>query len=66
MVQKTCVIPGGISVGIYMETDGVLVIGTGKVTGRDGLTYEPAFGWCRPAITSLCQRTDDPGEGGAY
>lgn len=43
VVQKTCVIPGGIPVGIYMETDGVLVIGTGKVTGRDGLTYEPAF-----------------------
>lgn len=35
--------PGGIPVGIYMETDGVMVIGTGKITGRDGLNYEPAF-----------------------
>lgn len=41
--EKTYVTPGGISIGIYMETDGVLVIGTGKVTGRDGLNYEPAL-----------------------
>ena len=43
VTPKTTVTPGGIPIGIYMETDGVMVIGTGKVTGRDGLNYEPAF-----------------------
>lgn len=37
------IVPGGIPVGIYMETKGILVIGTGAVTGTDGLSYEPAF-----------------------
>jgi len=37
------VIPGGIPIGIYMETKGILIVGTGKVTGIDGLSYEPAY-----------------------
>lgn len=41
------VIPGGIPVGIYMETDGILVVGAGTVTGADGLSYEPAAGVVR-------------------
>ena len=41
------VIPGGVPIGIYMETDGILAIGTGKVTGRDGLNYEPAYGFIK-------------------
>ena len=31
------VIPGGIPIGIYLETKGVLIIDTGTVTGMDGL-----------------------------
>lgn len=42
-VQKQRVIPGGIPVGIYLETDGVYVVGTGEVVSVDGLTYEPAY-----------------------
>lgn len=41
--DTVCVVPGGIPVGIYMETKGILIIGTGAVTGADGLSYEPAF-----------------------
>ena len=42
-VQKQRVIPGGIPVGIYLETDGVYVVGTAEVESADGLMYEPAY-----------------------
>lgn len=37
------VIPCGQPVGIYIHTRGVMVIGTGSVTGLDGMEYEPAY-----------------------
>ncbi len=43
VLRPAYVIPGGIPIGIYMETEGILIIGTGEVTGMDGLTYEPAY-----------------------
>lgn len=33
---------GGMPVGIYMETDGVMVLNTEQVKGKDGNEYEPA------------------------
>lgn len=36
------VIPGGMPIGIYMETEGVLVLGTDSIEGKDGNKYEPA------------------------
>ena len=42
VVEKSYVAPSGMPIGIYAKTKGVLVIGTGKVTARDGLNYEPA------------------------
>lgn len=42
VVEEENVIPCGIPVGIYVKTEGVLVIGTGTVTGTDGMNYEPA------------------------
>lgn len=42
-MSKDVVIPGGMPVGIYMETNGVLVLGTDKIEGMDGLSYEPAY-----------------------
>ena len=36
------VIPGGMPIGIYMETEGALVLGTEKIKGIDGIEYEPA------------------------
>ena len=34
--------PGGMPIGIYLETEGVMVLGTEKVTGTDGERLEPA------------------------
>lgn len=36
------VIPGGMPVGIYLETEGVMVLGTDEITGADGMRYEPS------------------------
>lgn len=35
-------IPGGMPIGIYLETEGVMVLGTDEVKALDGLNYEPA------------------------
>lgn len=35
------VIPGGMPIGIYLETDGVMVLGTDTITGMDGNQYSP-------------------------
>lgn len=42
VVEEKNIIPCGMPVGIYVKTEGVLVIGTGTVTGTDGMNYEPA------------------------
>lgn len=34
-------IPCGEPIGIYIETDGILVLGSGRITAEDGLNYEP-------------------------
>lgn len=39
---KKMVIPGGMAVGIYLETEGVMVLGTGEIEGSDGMMHEPA------------------------
>ncbi len=38
----TMVVPGGMPVGIYLETDGVMVLGTEEITGMDGMGRNPA------------------------
>lgn len=35
-ISNDLLIPGGVPVGIYMETDGVMVLGTEKVKSVDG------------------------------
>ena len=40
--EGTMVIPGGMPVGIYLETDGVMVLGTESITAADGMKYAPA------------------------
>lgn len=42
VIDDRNLIPAGIPIGIYMKTDGVLIIGTGTVKGMDGMEYEPA------------------------
>ncbi len=41
-VTNQLVIPGGMQVGIYMQTDGVLVLGTDYIESADGQKYRPA------------------------
>ena len=42
------VIPGGMAIGIYMETDGVLVLSTECMKCVDGNDYEPAKNLVKP------------------
>ncbi|MBR2409848.1 MAG: SpoIVB peptidase [Lachnospiraceae bacterium] len=41
-VSPQSVTVGGSAIGIHVETDGILVLGTTSVTGEDKMTYEPA------------------------
>lgn len=41
-ITNELVIPGGMPIGIYMETDGVMVLGTDSIEGVDGRKYSPA------------------------
>lgn len=38
------VLPGGNTIGIFMKTKGILVVGTGSVTDADGIEREPSLG----------------------
>ena len=40
--SENMVIPGGMPIGIYLETEGVMVLGTDSITAEDGMDYEPA------------------------
>lgn len=42
VIEGASVIPVGMPVGIYVKTEGVLVVGTGEFTGFDGVRYSPA------------------------
>lgn len=41
VIEASELIPCGNPIGIYVETDGILVLGSGRITGEDGLNYEP-------------------------
>lgn len=43
VIEQTQVIPCGFPVGIYLETDGILVIGSAKVVDLHGTIMEPAY-----------------------
>ena len=42
VVAADTVIPGGMPIGIYLETEGVMVLGTEAITTADGDRLEPA------------------------
>lgn len=42
VIEDQELIPVGVPVGIYMESDGVLVVGVGDFKGQDGLSHSPA------------------------
>lgn len=43
VIEETQVIPCGFPVGIYLETKGILVIGSAKVVDESGNIVEPAY-----------------------
>lgn len=53
--EETLVIPCGIPVGIYIETQGVMVVDIGDITMSDGTTKSPASGiiWPGDYIVSV-------------
>lgn len=42
VISDTKLIPAGIPIGIYVKTEGVLVVGIGEFLGSDGQTKSPA------------------------
>ncbi|MBQ9142732.1 MAG: SpoIVB peptidase [Lachnospiraceae bacterium] len=42
VIGETELTPAGIPIGLYVETDGLLVIGVGDFQGTDGISYCPA------------------------
>lgn len=43
VINTTELKPSGSPIGIYVETDGVMILGTGVISGMDGLNYEPSL-----------------------
>lgn len=44
VVDSNYAIPCGVPIGIYLKADGVMVIGTGRITDKNGEEVEPAYG----------------------
>lgn len=44
VVDTRYAVPCGVPIGIYLKSDGIMVIGTGKITNTDGMESEPAAG----------------------
>ncbi len=42
VIEDRMVMPAGVPIGIYVETEGVLVIGIGEFQGMDGMMYAPS------------------------
>lgn len=42
VIEAQELVPVGVPVGIYMKTEGILVIGTGEFTGQDGAQHSPS------------------------
>ncbi len=42
VIEKASVMPSGKAVGLYIRSDGIMVLGTSAVDGKDGFSYEPA------------------------
>lgn len=42
VIDTVELMPGGEPIGIYVKTNGVMVLGTSTITSIDGMSYEPA------------------------
>lgn len=60
IIEELEVIPGGSVIGLQVETDGILVLGTGVVTLQDGSNVEPAKGLLKSGdyIVGINGKTD--------
>lgn len=60
IIEELEVIPGGSVIGLQVETDGILVLGTGIVTLQDGSNVEPAKGLLKSGdyIVGINGKTD--------
>ena len=47
VVEEEMVVPCGCPIGIYLDMDGILIVGTGQVTDLQGNASEPAYGLVR-------------------
>ncbi len=47
VVEEEMVVPCGCPIGIYLDMDGILIVGTGQVTDLQGNSSEPAYGLVR-------------------
>src|SRR5699024_3181687 len=47
-VEEQWVYASGTPVGLYMETQGVLIVDTGEITNQSGITQEPAKNIVQP------------------
>ena len=43
VMEEAKVMPVGNAVGLYIHADGVMVLGTGKVSGEDGMEKQPSY-----------------------
>lgn len=48
IIRKMKVAPSGEPIGIYVETNGLLVLDTAEIEGRDGMTYAPGENVLQP------------------
>ncbi len=44
VIEEQKLIPVGMPIGIYVRTEGVLVVGSGEFQGNDGITHSPCRG----------------------
>lgn len=42
------VIPGGMTIGVRINTEGIMVLGIGYVNSDDGIAYKPSEGYLKP------------------
>ena len=42
VIREQKVMPSGRAVGLYINSDGIMVLGTSEIAGKDGFSHEPA------------------------
>ena len=51
VIEEAKVMPSGKAVGLYIQSDGIMVLGTTEIQGKDGFSYEPAKDILQPGDT---------------